>query len=224
MSSKSDGHILNIHKSVENLVCIVVIEFHDVKVSRKSAKLWAAIDTFAQELRNTYISFEKAREDLAPARRLYRQIGLDPTKNRPSSEALLRRIIKNRDLYQVNSVVDVCNLCSLKFLLPIGLYDLDKIEAPITLRLGQDEEGYEGIGKGWINLSGKIALFDSQGPFGNPSSDSARTKITLITSKILFVIFAPLDYDEVLLVRHKEYAIAQMTLYNGGRVGNVCFL
>ena len=77
---------------------------------------------------------------------MYRRIGLDPTKTRPSSEALLRRVRKGDGLPRINSLVDICNWCSLEFQLPYGLYDLAAIEPPIDLRLGADGEEYEGIG------------------------------------------------------------------------------
>jgi DNA/RNA-binding domain of Phe-tRNA-synthetase-like protein len=190
-------------------------------VTDKSAELWAAIASFSQDLRTRYASTEEARPDLEPARYLYRKIGLDPTKNRPSSEALLRRIIKDKPLFQVNSVVDTCNFCSLQFLLPIGLYDLDNVTPPIVLKVGEKGGGYEGIGKGWINLEGKLAVCDSVGPFGNPSSDSSRTKITASTKNVLFVIFAPIEYDSAALDEHAEFASAKMQEYNGGRLTGV---
>jgi len=214
---------LNIDPAITNIVKIAVLQFENVKVKSKSTPLWGEIESLSLELRNTYHSMEDAREDITPARQLYKQIGLDPTKQRPSSEALLRRIIKGRELYQVNSVVDTCNLCSLKFLLPIGLYDFAKIKKPVILRLGKENEGYEGIGKGWVNLSGKLAFVDQLGPFGNPSSDSARTKITLETTEVLFVIFTPHDYDDSQLNSHADYAATQMHIFNGGKRTEIFF-
>jgi len=214
---------VNIDPSITNIVKIAVLQFEDVKVKSESTSLWSEIESLCLELRDTYHTMEDARADITHARRLYKQIGLDPTKQRPSSEALLRRVIKGKELYQVNSVVDTCNLCSLKFLLPIGLYDSAKIKKPVTLRLGKEGEGYEGIGKGRINLSGKLAFIDKLGPFGNPSSDSARTKITLETKEVLFVIFAPHEYEDSLPSGHAHYAIRQMDLFNGGKKTGIFF-
>src|SRR5207237_3024125 len=84
----------------------------------------------------------------SPARDLYRRTGEDPTKLRPSSEALLRRVLRGEALYRINSLVDTCNLCSLEFLLPIGLYDADRIQGTVTVRLGAQGEGYDSLGKG----------------------------------------------------------------------------
>ena len=117
----------------------------------------------------------------ADARALYKALGLDPTKTRPSNEALLRRVLKGEALYRVNTLVDALNLCSLRAQLPFGLYDLDRVEPPVVLRRGAPGESYEGIRKGAVNVEGRPVLVDAHGPFGNPTSDSARTMITLAT-------------------------------------------
>ncbi len=127
-------------------------------------------------------------------RALYQKIGLDPTKTRPSSEALLRRVLKGNPIYQINSLVDTCNYCSLQLLLSLGLYDVSKIVGSVQLRLGRENEGYEGIRKEFINVNERLTLADELGPFGNPSADSARTMITEKTTDALFVIFVPADY------------------------------
>jgi len=124
-------------------------------------------------------------------RAMYRRIGLDPTKTRPSSEALLRRVRKGDHLPRINALVDICNWCSLEFQLPYGLYDLSAIELPIDLRLGMDGEEYEGIRKDVVHVAGRMTLADAHGPFGNPTSDSARSMVTPSTASALCTIFAP---------------------------------
>lgn len=141
-----------------------------------------------------------------PARRMYHSCGLDPSKTRPSSEALVRRILQGKDLYRVNTAVDAANLASITVLRSIGLYDADRIdpESPgeatgpderrigvIHLRMGLAGEKYAGIGKDVIHLEGRPAMVDRHGPFGNPSADSDRTKVTLETRRLLFVLFEP---------------------------------
>ncbi len=133
-------------------------------------------------------------QGLAEARTLYKNFGMDPSRHRPSSEALLRRVIKGKDLYQINNAVDSCNLACLKFLLPVGMYDLDLVQGDIVLRPGRDGETYPGIRKGDVNLAGRLGLFDQVGPFGSPTSDSARTCVSTGTRRILAVIMASADY------------------------------
>src|SRR5262252_5432906 len=76
----------------------------------------------------------------AAVRTMYKRVGLDPTKTRPSSEALLRRVRRGDPLPRINSMVDVCNWCSLEFQLPYGLYDAANVEGDIELRLGREGE------------------------------------------------------------------------------------
>lgn len=127
----------------------------------------------------------------AAVRTMYKRAGIDPTKTRPSSEALLRRVRKGDELPRINSLVDVVNWCSLESQLPFGLYDLDHVRGDVTLRLGREGEDYPGIRKDVVHVGGRLTLADAEGPFGNPTSDSARTMVTTATSRALVVIFAP---------------------------------
>ncbi|MBN2490068.1 MAG: hypothetical protein JXQ29_04380 [Planctomycetes bacterium] len=142
--------------------------------------------------------------ELAPARRLYRAAGLDPTRTRPSSEALVRRMLRGAALPQINAAVDLCNLCAVTYFLPIGLYDATKLTAPLVARLGRPGEHYAGLGKPRVNLEDRYCLADAAGPFGNPSSDSRRTSVDERTTALLWVIFAPRDYDAGRLRDHLE--------------------
>jgi DNA/RNA-binding domain of Phe-tRNA-synthetase-like protein len=127
----------------------------------------------------------------ADARVLYKALGLDPTKTRPSNESLLRRALKGEPLYRISTLVDALNLCSLREQLPFGLYDLDHVVPPVVLRLGGPGGGYEGIRKGQVGVEARPVLADARGPFGNPTSDSARTMIRLATRRALVTCYAP---------------------------------
>jgi DNA/RNA-binding domain of Phe-tRNA-synthetase-like protein len=127
----------------------------------------------------------------AAVRTMYKRVGLDPTKTRPSSEALLRRVRRGDELPRVNSLVDVVNWCSLESQLPFGLYDRDHISGDVTLRLGRPGEEYAGIRKDVVHVAGRLTLADAIGPFGNPTSDSVRTMVTPATTRALVVVFAP---------------------------------
>ena len=132
------------------------------------------------------------------ARGLYRRFGTDPTRMRPSSEALLRRIKKGESLPRVNSLVDVANALSVQLQVPVGLYDLDKVRGDeIVIRLGKTGESYEGIGKVRVNVAGRICVADSEGPCGNPSADSARTMITTATEHAAWIYFLPVGPEDI---------------------------
>jgi len=132
-----------------------------------------------------------SEDRVTAVRSMYRRLGIDPTKTRPSSEALLRRVHRGESLPRINTLVDVCNRCSLETQLPYGLYDLRCIEGTIHLRVGQSGDEYEGIRKRVVHLAGRPALFDQRGPFGNPTADSARTMVTTDTTGVCVVVFAP---------------------------------
>ena len=136
--------------------------------------------------------------DPAPARALYRRFGIDPTRVRPSSEALLRRLKKGEPLPRINSLVDVANALSVQLQVPVGLYDLDKVHgSELVVRLGAEGESYTGIGKEKVNVAGRICVADSEGPCGNPSSDSARTMITTATEGAAWIYFLPVTDDDI---------------------------
>jgi DNA/RNA-binding domain of Phe-tRNA-synthetase-like protein len=156
-------------------------------------------------------------EEIAAVRTMYKRVGLDPTKTRPSSEALLRRVRRGDQLPRINSMVDVCNWCSLEFQLPYGLYDAAHLNGDVELRLGRDGEAYPGIRKDDIHVDGRITLADATGPFGNPTSDSARTMVTSATTRALLVVFAPRDVDARRLAVVLDSTSSRMSEFTGCR-------
>lgn len=153
--------------------------------------------------------------EVTAVRTMYKRVGLDPTKTRPSSEALLRRVRKGDTLPRINSMVDVCNWCSLECQLPYGLYDASRIDGDVELRLGIEGESYAGIRKDDVHVNGRITLADRVGPFGNPTSDSARTMVTTQTTRALVVVFAPREIDERRLAQVLDVTSARMMEFTG---------
>ena len=155
--------------------------------------------------------------EVAAVRTMYKRVGLDPTKTRPSSEALLRRVRKGDPLPRINSLVDVCNWCSLEFQLPYGLYDAAHVEGDIELRLGREGESYPGIRKDDVHVAGRLTLADARGPFGNPTSDSARTMVTTATTSAIVVVFAPAEMNGARLAHVLDATVARMGEFTGCR-------
>jgi DNA/RNA-binding domain of Phe-tRNA-synthetase-like protein len=156
-------------------------------------------------------------EERVAVRTMYKRLGIDPTRRRPSSEALLRRVRKGEPLPRINSMVDVCNWCSLELQLPYGLYDSARIEGDVVMRVGREGESYPGIRKDDVNVAGRITLADQAGPFGNPTSDSARTMVTTATTQGMVVVFAPLEVDRRRLDEVLELTAARMREFTGAR-------
>lgn len=153
----------------------------------------------------------------AAVRTMYKKVGIDPTKTRPSNEALLRRVRKGDAIPRINSAVDVVNWCSLEFQLPYGLYDAAKITGDVTMRLGDEGEKYSGIRKDDVNVGGRITVADSAGAFGNPTSDSARTMVTPATTELLVIVYAPVEIAKPQLQRVVNATSERMGQILGGR-------
>lgn len=199
-----DGRGLALDETTGDRVRAGVVVLDGVAV-REEPAVWDEIETVAAAYREQFQGLQPSEvEPLGEARRLYKSFGMDPSRHRPSSEALLRRVLNDKGLYRLNNAVDTCNLASLTFLLPIGMYDLDRVEGDVVLRAGRAGEQYAGIRKGPVHLEGRLGLFDDAGGFGSPTSDSARTAVGAGTTRILAVIMATASYDPRHLQRHAE--------------------
>jgi DNA/RNA-binding domain of Phe-tRNA-synthetase-like protein len=202
---------------VAGRVRVGLLVLEGVAVRENAPALDAEVDSLCASLRARYgAGLSSEVPGVADARTLYKAIGIDPTKTRPSNEALLRRALKGEPLYRINTLVDALNLVSLREQLPFGLYDLDRVQPPVVLRKGVAGESYEGIRKGTVNAESRLVLFDREGPFGNPSSDSLRTSITLEARRALIVAYAPASYapsrlERVLFATHET-----LTRFCGG--------
>jgi DNA/RNA-binding domain of Phe-tRNA-synthetase-like protein len=152
----------------------------------------------------------------AAVRGMYWRVGIDPTKRRPSSEALLRRVLRGESLPRINALVDICNWCSLELQLPYGVYDVDRIQPPVVLRLGHAAEQYAGIGKDVVHVGRRLTLADGTGAFGNPTSDSARTMVTPQTTRALAVIFAPRELPPSVVEAAARLTSERAARFTGG--------
>jgi DNA/RNA-binding domain of Phe-tRNA-synthetase-like protein len=208
---------LRIAPDLSGRVRLGLVEIQGVVVREQDEALAAEIERTCQDLKARYGDGKSAEvPGASDARALYKALGLDPTKTRPSNEALLRRALKGEPLYRINTLVDALNLCSLRAQLPFGLYDRDKLEPPVVLRRGGAGESYEGIRKGPVHVEARPVLSDALGPFGNPTSDSARTRITLETTHALVVVYAPGAYSLARLGDVLDASTATLTRVCGG--------
>jgi DNA/RNA-binding domain of Phe-tRNA-synthetase-like protein len=111
---------------------------------------------------------------------------------------------------RISGPVDLCNLLSLQFLLPLGLYDVAAVQGDVTLRAGEAGEFYQGIRKDEVHVGGRPVLVDAVGPFGNPTSDSLRTSVHAGTTSLWLVIFAPAGFPQATLAAHVQHACRSM--------------
>ena len=168
------------------------VEADGVRVEPAGEKLAELMDRVCEGKRREFTVESLAEAaSVRAVRGMFREWEMDPSKYRPSSEALLRRVVQGKGLYRVSNAVDAANLGSIETGWPFGCYDRAKIHAPATLRHGAAGESYEGIGKKMWHLAGRPVLADAEGPFGSPISDSTRSMVTESASAILAVIYAP---------------------------------
>lgn len=177
-----------------------------VKNSQYCQDLWNEINTLGEEFKNK-LTIETLKEisGIAATRRIYRICGKDPSRYRPAAEALIRRILQGKTLYQIDTLVDLINLASMKYGYSLGGFDADKfVGNTLELGIGKEGEPYEGIGRGMINIQGLPIYRDGIGGVGTPTSDNERTKITINTNHLL-VLINGYDGNEALVRQNAEY-------------------
>lgn len=154
-------------------------------------ELWAEITQFEEEFRSSHsIDQVNKRPAIAATRSAYKKLGKDPNRYRPSAEALCRRVLRELPLYQINTLVDLINLISLRTGYSIGGFDADRIQGNPVLGVGMPEEEFHAIGRGLLNIEGLPVYRDSKGAIGTPTSDEERTKIGLETKRLFMIINA----------------------------------
>lgn len=151
------------------------------------AQIKAELEVLSQQMELAQIH---QLPEIGATRRAYKACGKDPSRYRPSAEALLRRVIQGKGLYQINNLVDALNLLSVQTGFSIGGFDASKISGAVHLGLGHEDEPYAAIGRGQLNIARLPVLRDELGPFGTPTSDSVRTSVTASCQDLLLVIYA----------------------------------
>lgn len=189
----------------------------DVVNSQYNAELWAEIKALGDKYRAEYdTTTVKSIPGIAATRRVYRACGKDPSRYRPAAEALIRRILQGKSLYQIDTLVDLVNLASIAYGYSIGGFDVDKfVGDTLTLGIGREGEPYEGIGRGLINIAGLPVYRDAVGGVGTPTSDNERTKIELSTRRLL-VLINGYDGNEAQVTANARYVISLLEKYAQG--------
>lgn len=177
-----------------------------VKNSQYCQPLWDEIEALGKHYRET-LTTETLKDlpGIAATRRVYRACGKDPSRYRPASEALIRRMLKGKELYQIDTLVDLINLASIAYGYSIGGFDAGKfVGDTLTLGVGREGEPYEGIGRGIINIAGLPVYRDAKGGVGTPTSDNERTKIDIGTTHLV-VLVNGYDGNEQRVSENAEY-------------------
>lgn len=152
--------------------------------------LWQEIEAMGERYRQELTTESlKDMTSIAATRQVYKACGKDPSRYRPASEALIRRMLQGKQLYQRDTLVDLVNLASIAYGYSIGGFDADRfVGDTLTLGIGREGEPYEGIGRGMINIHGLPVYRDAEGGVGTPTSDHERTKMTIDTRHLVVLI------------------------------------
>ena len=176
--------------------------------------LWKEIDALCEHYRAT-LTTETLKEmsSIAATRSVYKACGKDPSRYRPASEALIRRVLQGKSLYQIDTLVDLINLASIAYGYSIGGFDADKFKGDtLTLGIGKEGEPYEGIGRGMINIHGLPVYRDQEGGVGTPTSDNERTKMELQTTHLV-VLINGYDGNESRVIENVQYIQSLLRKY-----------
>jgi DNA/RNA-binding domain of Phe-tRNA-synthetase-like protein len=210
---------LQLSESLQDIARVGVVFFRELACGAGSAALKQRIESFAADLRQSV--GDRCLLDLDPVRRtrdLYHALGVDPTKDRPASERLLRRVLQSGSFPFSNSLADAVSFASLSLLCPLGAYDWDSLVPPVLVRIGRPEESFVTAHGDTFRLDGKIVLVDGEGLFGNPSHDSARTQVTPRTVRAMVVAWAGSDTPRSTLENVLQEVITLGKEYCGARV------
>lgn len=161
-----------------------------VRNTAYNQELWDEIHQLEDKFRETLTTESlKDMPSIAATRRVYKACGKDPSRYRPASEQLIRRMLQGKELYQIDTLVDLVNLASIAFGYSIGGFDADKfVGDTLTLGVGREGEPYEGIGRGPLNIAGLPVYRDAKGGVGTPTSDNERTKMTMATTHLVVLV------------------------------------
>ena len=205
-------------QKINPVMALGIIECR-VRNSNHCAELWNEIQKITRQVRESH-TFESIKDQpqIAATRSMYSSCGKDPSRYRPSAEALMRRIVKGQDLYRINTLVDLINLVSLKTGYSIGGFDASLIEKPVVAGLGKEGEIFHAIGRGILNIENLPVLRDTRGPIGTPTSDEERTSIRGGTEHLLMVFNAYMEGEELSL--SMDYAMGLLNQHANAIIHN----
>lgn len=182
----------------------------NVQNSVSSDLLWEQIDQTIQNIRNNYASNTiKQHPFIKATRAVYKRTGKDPGRYRPAAEQLYRRVLQGKGLYKINTLVDLVNMISLQTGYSIGGFDREFINGAIRAGIGEENESYEAIGRGKLNVQGLPILRDSTGGIGTPTSDEQRTALRLETRSFLMNINAYTGKEDVIPVLEESVRLLE---------------
>jgi DNA/RNA-binding domain of Phe-tRNA-synthetase-like protein len=215
--------ILNIDQTVKTrFPDLNVLTYHirNVRVERRNMDLERFGNEIVKRIKEEY-DLESLKDQ--PTVRAYRdffwKVGVDPTKNRPAAEALIRRALRIRTLPHINTLVDAYNLASIKTEVALAAFDADKIMGDLLMRPASEGEGFVGIGmkRPMYLQGGEIVISDAEKLVAiYPHRDAENTKITRATRNVLVLVCGVPGVGEGVLQDAAQVAREYITMFCGG--------
>jgi DNA/RNA-binding domain of Phe-tRNA-synthetase-like protein len=203
----------------ELAICIGII--NDAHVEKENEQIQELKKAVYEEVRTKYnIETLKDNPTVRAYRDSYWKLDVDPTKTRPSGEALLRRVLHGHNLPRISTVVDAYNLASLKTIIPISGFDKDRLNPPFQIRFAKNGEAFTGIGMNKpMTLTDKMLVFADENQILciYPYRDSDHTKITKQTRNLLIVGYGAPEITEAQLKDALETTIAYIKPVSDGK-------
>jgi len=194
--------------------------FEEVRVNKNSLAMDNMVEVATVRVEEKFPDMDSISKDkvIKAMRKLFSTVGIDPTKERPSAEALIRRIVSGKEVYRVNTVVDMNNVISMTTGYPCGVYDAANVKGKVRLHIGKEGGKYIGIGGKEMSTDNRLLTKDDISIFGGPTADSRRTAVHSGTSRVLMLIYNPPGIPEKMLKETLEEAKAKMSEVTGGQV------
>lgn len=205
----------------ELAVCIgTITDIHNEKENERIEQLREAVYQEAKTKHN--IETLKDNPTVRAFRDFYWKLGVDPTKTRPSGEALLRRVLHGDELPRISAVVDAYNLASTKTILPISGFDVDLLNQPFHVRFAKNGETFTGIGMDKpITLTEQMLVLADQKQVLciYPYRDTDLTKITMQTRNAMIIVYGVPGIGEQVLKEAAETTLDYIRLVSQGKTG-----
>ena len=184
---------------------IGVIYARDIDNSKEIKEIDNLFKKESEKLRNLFSQYEAVSQhpNIKAWREVYKKFGTDPKRYRCSIEALVRRVIKGDEIPRINTLVDLYNYISIRYVLPVGGEDIDKIEGDVELALSDGTEEFVMIGSSDNDppKEGEVIYKDEKGVLCRRWNwrEAGRTKLTKDTRNAIIVIDAvgPTTKEEV---------------------------
>jgi len=199
---------------------VLAFKITGVKIRKRDVELEKFKNELINKVKKQYnLNSLKDVVSFRAYRNFFWKIGVDPTKNRPAAEALIRRILRGENLPCINTLVDAYNLASIKTEIALAAFDTDKLTGNLLMRVAKTGEEFMGIGmnRPMVLQGGEVVVSDEEKLVAiYPHRDADDTKVTEKTKNVLLLVCGVPGISEETLQNAAYVAIEFITRFCGG--------